>query len=154
MKGTDLSCWISKRRDLERESTQTTAKVSTYGGMLLLLSVTQPGRDFGPPSALRPSFTRGVPLSFQVLLQKTHMRGSTRCNWQLNNLDQRCQALLISGLSIWQVSAITTSSKIETYCQPNGQRPPLSRFCNNFIMLRVVLDEFLNMPFLNNERQN
>ena len=76
-----------------------------------------------------------------------------RCNWQLNNLDQPCQALLILWTINWQLPAITIPSKIETYCQRNGQRPPLSRFCNNFIMLLLVLDEFLNMPFLTTSGQ-
>jgi len=66
----ELFIW---RGFLRREQPNENAQWITGCGMLLLLSVTQPGQNHSllTPVALRPSFTRSVPLSFQVLLQIT-----------------------------------------------------------------------------------
>lgn len=79
-----------------RKAPRTTAKPSTYGGMLLLLSVTQPGRLLTPVGFATLVHTRCAFIVSGAASKNSHQRFD-RYNAELNNLDQRCQALLILG---------------------------------------------------------
>jgi len=50
---------------------------------------------------------------------------------------QPCQALLKTTNRKWHKSAMDHRQKTRNYCYTNEQRPPLSLFCNNFIIPNV-----------------
>jgi hypothetical protein len=125
-------------RDRKRSKPGTNDKF-TGGGMLLLLSVTRPGPILPATSV---GFATLVHTRCAFIVSGAASNNSSRRSAsqveKLNKPDQQCQQVL-SHRTLEPPTGMAGScriylGRIPNYCQINGQRPPLSSFCNHLII--------------------